>query len=193
MKLAIADPPYLGRAEMFYGTRDVPAMKFHGTINQTWKADRHPDAHLWDNPETHHQMVTTLTQQYDGWAIALLPKHLATYLPWVPADTRIAVWHDPAVMPTGSHPRRKWEPVLIYVPPGRRKTTNVPHPTGDVLTIAHQQATKRQSFAGRKPTQWTRWVLDMLGYDQETDTVTDLFTGSGAVTRAITQLTFPTQ
>ena len=40
---------------------------------------------------------------------------------------------------------------------------------------------------GAKPVEWTRFVLDLLGYDQNTDEVVDLFPGSGIVTRAIEQ------
>ena len=47
---------------------------------------------------------------------------------------------------------------------------------------------RASGFAGAKPRAWTRWVLEMLGYDQESDTVDDIFGGSGAVTREISQL-----
>lgn len=183
MKLCIADPPYLGRAELFYGERDLPQMQFHGSLNQMRKADRHPDAHEWDSPNRHSELVKRLTSEYDGWAIAMVPDNLRQYLQWVPNRTRIAVWHDPRVMPSGQHPRRRWEPVLIYVPDGRRRVNDVLTPVGDVLTCPHPSG----SFAGSKPRQWTRWVLDMLGYNAETDTVDDLFAGSGAVAAEIAQ------
>ena len=183
MKLCIADPPYLGRAEMFYGATPKANMNVGGNINVMHKADNHPDAHLWDKPETHQQMVERLVKDYDGWAIAMVPDSLAHYLAWVPRRTRIAVWHDPRVMPTGQHPRRRWEPVLVYIPDGRRRVVDVSCPVGDVLTCPHSQG----SFAGHKPRQWTRWVLDMLGYDPETDTVDDLFPGSGTVSNELRQ------
>ena len=183
MKLCIADPPYLGKAELFYGERDLAQMNFGGNINQTFKADRHPEAHLWDSPDMHRDMVARLTAEYDGWAIAMIPSSLRHYLQWVPEDVVIAVWHDPRVMPTGRHPRRRWEPVLVSRPEGRRTVNAVPTPVGDVLTTPHPSG----SFAGQKPRAWTRWVLDMLGYDPETDTVDDLFHGSGAVAAEIAQ------
>jgi hypothetical protein len=183
MKLAIADPPYLGRAELFYGEREVERMNFHGNINQMYKADKHPDAHLWDQPAQHEALVQQLLADYDGWAIAMVPDNLRHYLQWVPDETLIAVWHNPRVMPTGRHPRRRWEPVLIHRAPGRKKITAVPAPVGDVFTAPHGHG----SFAGAKPRGWTRWVLDMLGYDPATDTVTDLFPGSGAVAAEINQ------
>jgi len=168
---------------MFYGETKKANMNLGGQINQTFKADRHKDAHLWDNPETHKQMVLQLCQDYDGWAIAMLPTNLRHYLHWVPERTRICVWHDPRVMPTGSHPRRRWEPVLVYVPAGRRRVVDVETPVPDVLTCPHPSG----SFAGSKPPAWTRWVLDMLGYDPEQDTVDDLFKGSGAVAQEVAQ------
>lgn len=183
MRLCIADPPYLGTAEMFYGAGDVARMKFQGSISQTFKADIHPDARLWDDPEKHREMVEMLCRDYDGWAIAMVPTSLRYYLQWVPTDVIVAVWHDPNVMPSGRHPRRRWEPVLVRRPEGRRRVIDVPIAVGDVLTCTHGAS----SFAGQKPPRWTRWVLDMLGYNPETDTVDDLFHGSGAVAAEIAQ------
>ena len=183
MRLAIADPPYLGRAEVFYGAQDVQLMNRNGNINRTYKADVHPEAHIWDTLEAHEELVHALMDNYDGWAIAMVPSSLRHYLQWVPERTRVAVWHDPRVMPTNTHPRRRWEPVLLYVPEGRRRVVDVTTPVGDVLTCPHPSG----SFAGSKPPQWTRWVLDMMGYDQDTDEVDDLFGGSGAVSAEIAQ------
>lgn len=194
MRLAIADPPYLGRAEMLYGTRRVANMNAGPTagIRPLRKADAHPDAARWDDPALHRGLVARLVADYEGWAIALAPDNLADYLQWVPRPTRVAVWHDPQVMPTGRHPRRKWEPVLISVPAGRRRTADLAgRPlVGDVLTAANGTGHARsrgKSFAGGKPPPWTRWVLSMLGWDPDVDTVDDLFPGSGAVQRVIDQ------
>ena len=192
MKLAIADPPYLGRSEMFYGPAGVADMNDTPTarINPMRKADRHPDAKVWDDPAAHRGLVTRLATEYDGWAIALCPDNLYDYLQWVPRRTRITVWHDRNVMPTGAHPRRRWEPVLVLVPDGRRRIIDLPGPhVGDVLTVPHGNGHRR--FTGSKPPEWTRWVLNMLGYDQDADTVDDLFPGSGAVQRVLDQPGLP--
>lgn len=183
MKLCIADPPYLCKSRMFYGNERMARMNEGGNINAIKKADVHPDAAKWDDPKAHRDMVADLCKNYDGWAIAMLPSNLFDYLAWVPRGTRIAVWHDPRVMPTGSHPRRRWEAVLVYVPKGRRRIIDTQRHVGDVLTVPHPGG----SFAGSKPRAWTRWVLDMLGYDAETDTVDDLFHGSGAVAAEVAQ------
>jgi branched-subunit amino acid transport protein len=192
MRLAIADPPYLGRAEMWYGQRSV-GLRNDGTIGHgkpgtASKADRHPDAAAWDDPLTHRALVRRLVADYDGWAIAMLPDNLHDYLRWVPRETRIAVWHEPGVMPTGSHPRRRWEAVLVSRCPGRRRVVNVPLAVGDVLTCSRVTGIPRAAtFAGRKPRQWTEWVLAMLGYCPTHDTVDDLFHGSGAVSATLAQ------
>jgi hypothetical protein len=187
MRLAIADPPYLGRAEMFYGTseRDLLKPGANSTVDRTYRADHHPGAVEWDDIEKHRELVARLVDEFDGWAIAMVPDNLHDYLPMVPRRTRVAVWHEPNVMPTGAHPRRRWEPVLIYVPDGRRRVSDLAGvPVEDVLTCTRRHDV---AFAGAKPRAWTRWVLGMLGYDPAADEVVDLFPGSGAVAAEIAQ------
>ena len=52
-KLAIADPPYLGRANRWYGDGC-------GDGYGKGKADNHPEALLWDLVETHWQLIDKL-------------------------------------------------------------------------------------------------------------------------------------
>lgn len=190
VRLAIADPPYLGRSEMFYGERNVANMNAGGNVDPVHKADAHPDAALWDQPETHRALVASLCEEFDGWAIAMHPDNLYEYLQWVPRRTRIAVWHDPNVMPTGAHPRRRWEAVLVYVPNGRRRVRDIPGPhVSDVLVATRRGSggsRPGKSFVGAKPPAWVHWVLAMLGH-RDTDVVVDLFPGSGAVSAALGQ------
>jgi hypothetical protein len=74
MKLCIADPPYLGRAVRWYGEGGC------GYGNGVNQADNHPEAYLWDLPETHKQLVRDLERDFDGWAIAMSVHSLSTYL-----------------------------------------------------------------------------------------------------------------
>ena len=60
MKLAIADPPYLGRAALWYG----------GTGRGESDAEFHPDAHRWDDPMEHVRLMVSLEDEFDGWAVA---------------------------------------------------------------------------------------------------------------------------
>lgn len=176
MRLAIADPPYLGKAARWYGDgRGIGGAR-------DGRADHHPDAARWDTAAAHEQLVRELERDYDGWAIALDVASLTTYLRVVPEDTRIMVWHRRNAQPSGSRIRSAWEPVLVYVPPARRSWAN-----GIRLDDVLDAPAPRLGFVGAKPDRWTRWVLDVLGYDAEEDTVVDLFPGSRAVERAASQ------
>jgi hypothetical protein len=188
MRLCIADPPYLGYASLWYGDGDLDQggkSTLRGGAGTVRKADRHPEAEVWDDPDTHRQLVARLCKEYDGWAIAMNSSNLPDYLTWTPKPYRVAVWHEVDAMPTGARPVRTWEPVLLRIPPGRRSSAGNALPVRDVLTAPHPKI----GFAGAKPAAWTRWVLDMLGYNPDTDTVDDLFHGSGAVAAEINQTT----
>jgi len=172
MNLAIADPPYLGRARRWYGDG-------RGHAGGRGVADQHPDAAHWDDPGWHRALVAELAD-YDGWAIAAAPSSLPVYLAVVP-DVRVMVWHRPNAVPSGHRVRSTWEAVLVNVPPERR-AYGTGLPTNDVLECGVPQG----RFAGAKPEAWTRWVLAALGY-QPSDRVRDLFPGSGAVGRVLEQ------
>lgn len=182
MKLAIADPPYLGRAVRWYGVGGCGNGKGQG------QADNHDDAAKWDNPQTHKDLVHELNANYDGWAIALTVHSLSTYLEVIETDSRngirVCVWHKPSAVTSGSRINNVWEPVIVKVPTNRRGWLSDCPRVKDVLTVA----APRKNFVGSKPTEWTKWVLDLMGY-QNGDVVTDLFKGSGAVTEAIEALT----
>lgn len=175
MKLAIADPPYLGRAARWYGGGG-------GRGYGAGEADYHPDASEWDDPARHEALVRQLDYAYDGWAIAASPATFALYMQVRP-DARVLIWHRENAQPSGSRIKGEWEPVLVHVPESRRgRGAGLIVP--DVLRCGIQN---RTSFAGAKPQRWTRWVLDVLGHDPDTDTVDDLFPGSGAVGHAVAQ------
>lgn len=177
MKLAIADPPYLGRAVRWYGAGGC------GDGHGKNQADNHPEAYLWDLPETHKALVAELEANYDGWAIAMSVHSLSTYLSVVETDSRngirVGVWQKPSAYPSGSRIGNHWEPVLFRIPT-ERKGRNTGPAVKDVLTALPL----RSNFVGAKPPEWTNWVLEIMGY-QKGDEVIDLFVGSGAVTNAL--------
>lgn len=84
MKLALADPPYLGRSRRWYGDG-------RGHQGGRGRAAAHAAANEWDDPTTHQQLVAWLEAGYDGWAIAASPDSLATYLPGCPTGVRVLV------------------------------------------------------------------------------------------------------
>jgi hypothetical protein len=182
MKFAIADPPYLGRAERWYGENGCGDGYGHG------KADQHPEAHLWDLPETHQKLVQQLENDFDGYAIAMTIHSLSTYLQVIETDSRngirVMAWIKPIAVPSGNRIATTWEPVIVKVPKERRG-----HSKGKSMKD-HLICNPLQSgFMGAKPPSWTEWVLDAMGY-QDGDEVIDLFNGSGAVANAIADLPF---
>lgn len=188
MLLAIADPPFPpnllaasrrtghgapSRASRWYGPR--------GTRSKIKQADIHPEAYAWDQLERHTALLQQLRRDYAGWAIATTMDCVAAgvYDP-LPYGTRVLTWVKPNALPPGSRIHTMCEAVLAFPPEGRYAGRGeVP----DVLIAAPPNL----GFVGAKPPQWTRWVLDALGYDPDQDVVHDLFPGSGAVAAEIAQ------
>jgi hypothetical protein len=192
MKLCIADPPYLGRAAIWYGDKmhkSKLGKNQGGNANTTEAkpADYHPEAQEWDRIEKHQEMVSMLIKNYDGWAIAMAHDNLRDYLPLIPRSVpiHVGIWNKPQNMPSGSRVMNTYEPVVFHVPEGRRASKGQTIFPKDCVTIRRMN----NGFPGSKPVAWTHWVLDLLGYDSEIDEVDDLFFGSGAVTKALLQPT----
>jgi len=182
MKLAIADPPYLGRAALWYGGKGRNRQGYAGRAcgRGDLAAEYHPDAARWDDPMEHIALMSHMEREYDGWALAASAKTLAPIIGAADLHgARLAIWQVTNAIPDGARVRSTWEAVFVRVPDGRRAATagmTVP----DVLTAPHPTS----GHVGAKPAAWTRWVLDMLGYRPDEDELVDLFPGSGAVAQA---------
>lgn len=180
--LAIADPPYLGRAALWYGGK---GRSKQGSVGRACgrgalDAEYNPDAAIYDDPQTHRDLMSQMDSTYDGWALAASGKTVGWLLPWAyQRGARMAVWHVTNAIPDGCRVRNTWEAVLYRIPDGRR-AVGTGHRVPDLLSAPHPVS----GFVGAKPDTWTRWVLDLLGF-QPGDEVHDLFPGSGAVTRAM--------
>jgi hypothetical protein len=163
MKFAYADPPYYGRAKEIYGKL-------------------HPNAGDWDDQATHLQLVERLCDEYpDGWALSCNSKDLRWILPYCPEDSRVGSWcknwHQ--IRPTST--QWAWEP-LIW-----RTTKKDPkRPMVRDWLVANMQTNK--GTPGSKPHEFNRWVLDLLLFDQNEDTVDDIFPGSKGMSVALTEL-----
>jgi hypothetical protein len=181
-KLAIADPPYLGTADLFYGDQGVGYDKGLKTTSNT-----NQNAHLWDDPQTHLELLDYLKDNFDSYAIALNTHSVGLYSKRIKFGSqsgfRLCSWIRPNSAPTGSRIRPSWEPVIVYNAKDRRSYRSGLARTKDYL-IANPP---RKQFIGTKPFEWTEWVTELLGY-QEGDTISDLFVGSGAVTSALIEL-----
>lgn len=181
MRLAIADPPYppfvgagghKNRASRWYGD---------GQRSITDRPpDHHPAASEWDDPARHRALLGELVDGYDGFAIATSPDGLAAY-GTLPAAVRLLAWVKPNAQPGSHRLRSMWEAVILFPPVGRRSNRGGIGAAPDVLIVP----APRGGYRGEKPQEWVVWILAALSYDAETDTVDDLFPGSGAVTRAV--------
>lgn len=179
MRLAIADPPYLGRAALWYGGKGRSRQGAAGRARGRGASDAeyHADAAYWDRPDAHRDLIIALGTDYDGWALAASGKTIDLILPFAcQLEARMAIWHVTNAIPDGARVRNAWEAVIYKVPATRRAVgTGIRVP--DMLSAPHPVS----GFVGSKPRAWTNWVLDLLGYDPDTDTVDDLFPGSGAI------------
>ncbi len=182
MRLAIADPPYPPLVAT--GGTKQRASRWYGDQQRGVKdrpADVHADAVKWDDPAEHRGLLESLLDGYDGFAVATSADGLAVYHP-LPLAARVLVWVKPNAQPGSHRIGSRWEAVILYPPVGRRSNRNGAGMVSDVLVCP-----QRGGFIGAKPPEWTTWVLDCLSYDAETDTVDDLFPGSGAVAAAVAQ------
>ena len=160
MKVAYADPPYLGCCKL-YGHD-------HGT-----------DGRCWDEVATHARLIDVLCRDYwDGWALSLSSPSLRTLLALCPIDVRVAVWVKPfAVFKPNVNPAYAWEPVIWRG--GRTKRGRAEPTVRDWMSCS---ITLEKGLTGAKPEAFVWWLFDLLGV-QGNDTVTDLFPGTGVVGR----------
>lgn len=185
MRLAIADPPYLGRAALWYGGKGRGKQGTGGRAAGRGQLDAefHPDAHLWDDPDQHIDLMARMESDFDGWAMAASGKSLGALYPCIDQlGAKVAIWHVTNAIPDGARVRNVWEAVVYRVPTTRR-AVGTGYRVPDLMSAPHPMS----GFVGSKPPEWTRWVLDLLGF-QPGDEVDDLFPGSGAVSAAMAVL-----
>jgi hypothetical protein len=161
MKFAYADPPYFGQGKKRYG--------------------EHPKAAIWDTKEAHWQLIESLNENYDGWALSCNPTDLHWLLPHCPSDTRIACWVKTFHQIRPTTVQFAWEPVLFR---GSRKNNKRKPMVRDWFSHV---TTRKKGTIGAKPDAFNRWVLDLLNY-QIGDELDDLFPGSGGMTATIQSL-----
>ena len=162
MRLAYADPPYLGRCA-YYGH------------------DHREPFGCWDDLAAHRALLVKLGEDFDGWALSLSSPSLAELLPFAPA-ARVAAWVKPfAAYKANIRIAYTWEPVLFR--PGRDSSSDGAPVNRDHLA---EPITLRKGFTGAKPPRFCRWVLDLLGYVEGDDFV-DLFPGTGVMDRVRAQ------
>lgn len=157
LRLAYADPPYPGKAELY---RDHP--DFAGEVD-------------------HAELVSRLAS-YDGWLLhtsaAALPSVLALASRLERRRVRVAAW----VRGSRPHPHaailNAWEPV-IYV---RARREGVQLEDAMIGPEPRRRTTLPTAVVGAKPPVVAAWGFDLIGA-QPQDDLEDLYPGSGIVAR----------
>lgn len=153
MKLAYADPPYIGQARRHYAN----------------------DPSGIEAEEVDHAALVERLRGYDGWALSCSSPSLGYLLSLAP-EARVAAWVKPFCSWKPTHRvQYAWEPVL-FVPSRARGSRSVP----SVRDWVSANITLRKGTHGAKPEAFVRWLFDLLGA-QPGDTLDDLFPGTGVV------------
>jgi hypothetical protein len=160
MKFAYADPPYLGCGALY--------------------AKHHPEALIWDDPETHRALIARLCDEYpDGWAMSASSPSMATLGPMLPTGHRVCPWIKPfCIFKPNVGVAYAYEPVILF---GGRKRTRQQPTVRDWFSC---EITLRKGLTGAKPPPVVHWILDLLNV-QKGDQVDDLFPGTGVVGKCV--------
>lgn len=157
MRFAFADPPYIGQAKRHYS--GDPSGIRPVEVN-------------------HRLLIAHLCADFDAWALSCSSPTLQAILPLCPPDARVCAWVKPfASFKPGVRVAYAWEPVIVR---GERKKQGREETVRDFVSA---NITMRRGTHGAKPDAFCFWLFNVLGA-REGDEFTDLFPGSGAVTRA---------
>lgn len=171
IRVAYADPPYIGQSSAHY--------------------KNHPD---YAGEVDHPALIRNLTENYpDGWALSCHSPSLRVLLPLCPDETRVMAWVKPfAFWKPGIRVGYCWEPVLVV---GGRKRSKEQGTVRDWVSVNAYQQSRRYAVPladqkragvgvpGWKPEAFCFWLFEVLGL-RVGDEMVDLFPGSGAVTHA---------
>lgn len=152
MRLAYADPPYVGCSHLYRS---------------------HPD---YGGEVDHRALVSRLYDEYDGFILHLSSSSLHSVLSYARADIRVCAWVKPFCAFKANVPvAYAWEPVLVHA-------VRKPVVDGQVVMrdwFSHPM-TVRRGLVGVKPLPVCRWLFAVAGLERG-DELVDLFPGSGAV------------
>lgn len=159
MRLAYADPPYPGKADIYIGHAD------------------------YDGEVDHAELLRRLST-YDGWALSTSADALPSIAALCVAQglpVRIAAWWRNHVPHGTARILNAWEPV-IYVPARNRRGSRAQIDDALIGPTPRQRPTLPSSVKGMKPPTYCAWVFELMGASPG-DELDDLYPGSGIVTR----------
>jgi len=131
--------------------------------------------HYGSTEVDHEQLIRELTE-YDGWALSCSTPSLRQILTYCPEAVRVGAWVKPfCSFKKNVNPAYAWEPV-IFVPCRKPQAMQT---TRDWISA---NITLKRGCVGAKPDAFCYWLFQILGL-RRGDTFSDLFPGSGAVSR----------
>lgn len=165
MRLAYADPPYIGCAKRHYGD--------------------HPD---YQEEVDHVALVCRLRDEFsDGWVLSLHTPSLRDLLNICydagVTNVRVGAWVKPWCVWYDKNVAYAWEPVLWCG--GRKRNWRTRDTALDWVSanaVMNRKSDPNHTH-GTKPVDFCYWVFDLLGAERGDDLV-DMFPGSGAVMSA---------
>lgn len=170
MRIAYADPPYLGCCKL-YGHRHEPP---YG---------------CWDDVSSHALLFDHMRQLFDGFVLHLSAPSLQQLLPLAPpaSEARVCSWVKPfAAFKRNVPVAYAWEPVIV-------KAVRKPVVAHRVVMrdfieeieapAVRESITLKRGLTGAKPEKVCLWAFELAGALPD-DELIDLFPGSGAVGRA---------
>lgn len=162
MRMAYADPPYLGCGAKHYGAL-------------------HENASDADELDWHRDLIRRLESEFsDGWALSLHTPSLGEMQRLCSTPVRVGAWVKPfASFKPGVNPAYAWEPLLFG---GGRKRTRAQPTVRDWIA---ENITLKKGLSGAKPPRVCRWILSFLNFDPETDSLEDIFPGTGVMGREV--------
>lgn len=155
VKIAYADPPYIGQAQKHYSHDPQCAEVDHAVL------------------------IPQMSLNYpDGWALSASSPSLRQILPLCPDDVRVLAWVKPfCSFKPGVGVAYAWEPVIVRG--GRPRTRQQP----TVRDWVAENITLRKGLSGAKPIAFCFWLFEVMNM-QPGDELIDLFPGTGIVSEA---------
>jgi hypothetical protein len=175
LRMAYADPPYVGQSKRHYGDHE----DYAGEVD-------------------HGELIDRLLSGYpDGWALSISSPSTQMILALlgerglsqINGDFRLTAWIKPfAAFKRNVRVAYAWEPIILKPAPRLEGAT----PTRDFIEdlamfdldlAVREPITMRKGFTGAKPEKVCTWLFEALGL-RPCDELVDLYLGSGAVGRA---------
>lgn len=117
----------------------------------------------------------------DGWALSTSSTALQQVLALCPPGVRVATWVKGSRRGISYRARDAWEPLILYG--GRLRRLWESEELSNALIWGGRQHSHPGALIGMKSAAFCEWMFRMLGAEAG-DSMTDIFPGSGAVTRA---------